>query len=137
MLVDITKTVAFNVTMTKCFFCIDFGVGSKNGSDDVYPEQQVGFGEFGGGASLTSEGIKLSAKGNMTAAATVAGRETSQATSTWSRAGLALFVQLPGQQLGNTEFNSSALRLGHYNDSYDAFMITIFAVSRMAFTGNT
>lgn len=66
MLVDITKTVVFNVTMTKCFFCIDFGVGSKNGSDDVYPEQQVGFGEFGGGASLTSEGIKLSAEGNMT-----------------------------------------------------------------------
>ena len=52
--------------MTKCFFCIDFSVGSKNGSDDVDPEQQVGFGEFGGGASLTSEGIKLSAEGNMT-----------------------------------------------------------------------
>ena len=66
MLVDITKTAVFNVTMTKCFFCIDFGVGSKNGSDDVYPEQQVGFGEFGGGASLNSEGIKLSAEGNMT-----------------------------------------------------------------------
>ena len=66
MLVDITKTAVFNVTMTKCFFCIDFGVGSKNGSDDVYTEHQVGFGEFGGGASLTSEGIKLSAEGNMT-----------------------------------------------------------------------
>ena len=65
MLVEITKSAVFYVTM-KCFFCIDFGVGSKNGSDDVYPEQQVGFGEFGGGASLTSEGIKLSAEGNMT-----------------------------------------------------------------------
>ena len=66
MLVDITKTAVFNVTLTKYFFCIYFGVGSKNGSDDVYPEQQVGFGEFGGGASLTSEGIKLSVEGNMT-----------------------------------------------------------------------
>ena len=35
MLVDITKTAVFNVTMTKCFFCIDFGVDSNNGSDDV------------------------------------------------------------------------------------------------------
>ena len=54
MLVEVTKTAVFNVTMTKCFFCIDFGIGSNNGSDDVYPEQQVDFGEFGGGASLTS-----------------------------------------------------------------------------------
>ena len=66
MLVEITKSAVFYVTMTKCFFCIDFGVGSKSGSDDVYSEQQVGFGEFGGGASLTSEGIKVSAEGNMT-----------------------------------------------------------------------
>ena len=46
--------------------CADFSVGSKSGSDDVYPEEQVGFGEFGGGVSLNSDGIKLSAEGNMT-----------------------------------------------------------------------
>ena len=49
-----------------CCFSTDFSVGSDTGSDDVYPEEQVGFGTFGGGVSLTSEGIKLTVEGNMT-----------------------------------------------------------------------
>ena len=49
-----------------CCLSTDFSVGSDTGSDDVYPEEQVGFGMFGGGVILTSEGIKLTVEGDMT-----------------------------------------------------------------------
>ena len=54
------------MSVLNCCFSTDFSVGSDTGSDDVYPEEQVGFGQFGGGVSLTSEGIKLTVEGNMT-----------------------------------------------------------------------
>ncbi|KAI0217501.1 hypothetical protein LSAT2_030719 [Lamellibrachia satsuma] len=41
-----------------------FSVGTKNGSDDIYPEQQVGVGDYGGEVTLTADGMKYTG-GNM------------------------------------------------------------------------
>ena len=50
----------------------DFSVGSEEGNADIFPERQVGVGEYGGDVSLSSEGITFGS--NETANETVKAR---------------------------------------------------------------
>ena len=45
--------------ITVVFEFSDFSVGSEKGSADIYPEEQIGVGDYGGEVKLTSDGLKL------------------------------------------------------------------------------
>ena len=52
------------------FRCADFSVGSKEGNADIFPERQVGLGEYAGEVRLSAEGITFPSGSNASAIGT-------------------------------------------------------------------
>ena len=50
-----------NAIITVMFAFSDFSISGNDGSGDIYPEQQVGVGDYGGEVKLTSDGMKIDA----------------------------------------------------------------------------
>ena len=49
------------------FVCEDFSVGTKEGNADIFPERQVGLGEYAGEVRLSSKGITFPSGSNASA----------------------------------------------------------------------